>query len=161
MYGLLHRIIGTPHQPHVVQRSVRTSEWPPRLLKAQRRFPCSCKKTIRARSPKSPFTNVRYVPDASTLLSVKQIWQEQAISARFDDYDHLRLTKSGDVCVPFDAESDLPVVNFISFTMLKTRVSAGTLSRIKSMTSQFAIVGSHSTKSISHIAKCLPNKRES
>ena len=60
--------------------------------------------------------NVRYVPDFKyTLISVKQIWREQSIDARFRDLNHLELPPSaGGITIPYDEKSDLPVVRFIS-----------------------------------------------
>ena len=55
-------------------------------------------------------TNVRYVPDFKyTLLSVKQLWREQHIDARFRDLNHLELP-SGGITIPYNVTSDLPTI---------------------------------------------------
>ena len=91
-------------------------------------------------------SNVRYVPDFKyTLLSVKQLWREQNIDARFRDLNHLELP-SGKVTIPFDIKSDLPIVTLSSAAPIFNRAS-------KKTHLHNALVGFHSTKSVSHIAK--------
>ena len=91
-------------------------------------------------------SNVRYVPDFKyTLLSVKQLWREQNIDARFCDLNRLELP-SGNVTIPFDQKSDLPIISLSSAAPIFKR--PGRNSPVHN-----ALVGFHSTKSVSHIAK--------
>ena len=62
------------------------------------------------------FRNVRLVPGFHfTLLSVRQLWREQRIDARFADVNALVVcTPEGDVRIPFSPSSALPVVNLQS-----------------------------------------------
>ena len=97
-------------------------------------------------------SNVRYVPDFKyTLLSVKQLWREQNIDARFGDRNRLELP-SGNVTIPFDKKSELPIIVLSSaasiFNRSGTSNRAGTNAPVHN-----ALVGFHSTKSVSHIAK--------
>ena len=91
-------------------------------------------------------TNVRYVPDFKyTLLSVKQLWREQHIDARFRDLNHLELP-SGGITVPYDGKSDLPIITVSSAVSVFNRAGRNT-------PLHKALIGFHSTKSVSHIAK--------
>ena len=62
------------------------------------------------------FRNVRLVPDFQyTLLSVRQLWHEQRIDARFADVNALVVkSPGGDVHIPFTVSSSLPVINLLS-----------------------------------------------
>jgi hypothetical protein len=91
-------------------------------------------------------SNVRYVPDFKyTLLSVKQLWREQSIDARFGDRNRLELP-SGNITIPYDEKSDLPIIVLSSAAPMFNRAG-------KSAPLHNALVGFHSTKSVSHIAK--------
>ena len=59
------------------------------------------------------FRNVRLVPGFHfTLLSVRQLWREQRIDARFADVNALVVrTPDGDVRIPFSSSSALPVID--------------------------------------------------
>ena len=51
------------------------------------------------------FTNVRCVPSFKyTLLSVRQLWHEQRIDARFRDLDHLELPDAKGT-IPYDPKT--------------------------------------------------------
>ena len=60
--------------------------------------------------------NVRCVPGFRyTLLSVRQMWNEQSISTLFDDINELRLPQaSGGQRFPFDSSRALPTVHMVS-----------------------------------------------
>ena len=62
------------------------------------------------------FRNVRLVPDFKyTLLSVRQLWHEQRIDARFADVNALVVaTDSGELRIPFSPSSSLPTVALTS-----------------------------------------------
>ena len=62
------------------------------------------------------FRNVRLVPGFRyTLLSVRQLWHEQRIDARFADVNALVIsTPGGEVRIPFSPSSALPVVDLSS-----------------------------------------------
>jgi hypothetical protein len=52
-------------------------------------------------------SNVRYVPDFKyTLLSVKQLWREQSIDARFGDRNRLELP-SGNITIPYPLKDSI------------------------------------------------------
>ena len=60
--------------------------------------------------------NVRLVPDFKyTLLSVRQLWREQRIDARFGDTNALVVsTAAGEVSIPFSSSEGLPLVDLVS-----------------------------------------------
>ena len=62
------------------------------------------------------FTNVRVVPSFKyTLLSVKQMWREQGINARFAGDMHLQLPPSANnITIPFGKDHPLCVVELVS-----------------------------------------------
>ena len=62
------------------------------------------------------FTNVRCVPSFKyTLLSVDQIWEEQHITARFQDDRHLQLPASaGGFTIPYTPNRKLFTLSLIS-----------------------------------------------
>ena len=93
----------------------------------------------------SPISNIKY-----TLISVKQIWREQSIDARFRDLNHLELPPSaGGITIPYDEKSDLPVVRFISSAQFYN--NAGIIGKKTSALTSIlhdALIGFHSTKSV-------------
>ena len=93
------------------------------------------------------------MPDFTyTLLSVKQLWREQGRRSVFDDTDHLLLTKLGGEIIPFNPKSNLPVISLISSSQLANASGKGA-TKSSITTSHSALVGFHSTKSVSHNAK--------
>ncbi|MDC0525827.1 hypothetical protein OAO87_02415, partial [bacterium] len=66
------------------------------------------------------FNNVRCVPEFTyTLLSVKQLWREQRIDARFADVEALVLSRaSGGHKLPFVADKQLPTLLMLSAVKL-------------------------------------------
>ena len=66
--------------------------------------------------------NVRLVPGFKyTLLSVRQLWNEQRISSQFDDTNSLVInTVDGVVRIPFAPSAGLPLVHLVSDTTNST-----------------------------------------
>ena len=112
------------------------------------------------------FTNVRCVPEFKyTLLSVKQIWKEQGIDARFADFNHLALPKSsGSLTIPFDKKKELSTLVFVSDPMFKQGKQGGPRAEVlQCATSRkrvsSALVGFHSPKSgATFIGKLSPHQ---
>lgn len=73
-------------------------------------------KDSRGRRRQLLLRNVRFVPGFKyTLLSVRQLWHEQRIDARFADVNALVYTTAGgEVRLPFTSTGSLPVVHFLS-----------------------------------------------
>ena len=112
------------------------------------------------------FSNVRCVPKFKyTLLSVKQLWEEQNIDARFADLNHLQLpTSAGNYTIPYDRTLKLSTLVMVSEGALaaRTRRPSGVFDTVKSLalssvassnkvSEQRALAGFHAIKSTSHI----------
>ena len=106
---------------------------------------CSDGRIVRA-----VFSNVRFVPDFSyTLLSVKQLWREQRVDARFRDLNHLELPKSaGGLALPYDPDVDLPTITLVSASQLHSG-SPELAAKSAHFVHHMSLLGFHSTKSIS------------
>jgi len=97
------------------------------------------------------FTNVRCVPSFKyTLISVRQIWNEQRIDARFRDLDYLELP-NGTATVPYDATAKLYTIVFVSKAMAAAPTSKAPTSACSR--EQSALVGFHSMTSTSHVER--------
>ena len=90
-----------------------------------------------------------------TLLSVKSLWKEQNIDARFRDLDHLEFpASSGGITIPYDSTLTLSTLVLVSDTD-STSSSARPMSTpcTPSNTAQHALLGFHAIKSTAHIAR--------
>ena len=88
------------------------------------------------------FKNVRYVPNFKyTLISVKQIWREQAVDSLFADENALKFSDGS--LVPFDPRFKLPVVTLVSEPAILKAVSAKSAiaKHSTSIAKQFACIG--------------------
>ena len=101
------------------------------------------------------FTNVRCVPSFKyTLLSVDQIWEEQHITARFQDDRHLQLPASaGGFTIPYTPNRKLFTLSLISAVPRRAAQSAGRQPAPPSHGLQQAMVGFHAPASVAHVAK--------
>ena len=102
-------------------------------------------------------SNVRCVPAfAYTLLSVRQLWREQRIGARFEDKDYLKLNVDN-VTVPYDASMSLHTVVAVSGAMLGKSPSPSPSSVSNAAPSPHTVhtslVGFHKIGSTAHVAK--------
>ena len=92
--------------------------------------------------------NVRCVPSFKyTLLSVRQLWKEQQIDARFRDLDHLELPDGNEL--PYDKAANLYTLVFVSSAAMNTKTQSAPQSKI----SQAALLGFHQVKATSHISR--------
>ena len=101
------------------------------------------------------FTNVRCVPRFKyTLLSVKQLWKEQNIDARFRDLDHLEFpASSGGITIPYDSTLTLSTLVLVSDTDTISSSTRSAANSTPSSAAQHALLGFHAIKSTSHIAR--------
>ena len=99
------------------------------------------------------FRNVRYVPDFKyTLLSVRQLWNEQRIDARFRDINALVvMTPSGELHLPYSSAGNLPTLELVSDTTGSAALAAATDARPASASSR--ALGFHRVGSTSHVAR--------
>ena len=98
-------------------------------------------------------TDVRYVPDFKyTLVSVKQIWNDQRIDAQFADKNCLSFPGSVGVTIPFDNQHKLFTVTLVSEPLLLKTLQASRLSRTRTQPVHVCCLGFHNVKSISHVA---------
>ncbi|KOO32538.1 retrotransposon like protein, partial [Chrysochromulina tobinii] len=96
------------------------------------------------------FTNVRCVPDFKfSLLSVKQLWNEQGIDARFCDINALVLPNQSGL-IPYDPARPLSTINAVPCAHV-----AVTAHRAPPPATQTALasLGFHQVGSTSHLAK--------
>ena len=107
------------------------------------------------------FRNVRYVPDFKyTLLSVRQLWNEQRIDARFRDINALVvMTPSGELHLPYSSAGNLPTLELVSDT---TGISGGSSTRSAALaaatdarpaSASSRALGFHRVGSTSHVAR--------
>ena len=107
------------------------------------------------------FRNVRYVPDFQyTLLSVRQLWNEQRIDARFRDINALVvMTPSGELHLPYSSAGNLPTLELVSDT---TGISGGSSTRSAALaaatdarpaSASSRALGFHRVGSTSHVAR--------
>ena len=112
------------------------------------------------------FSNVRCVPGFKfTLLSVRQLWEEQRIDARFRDLNHLQLPNSaGGHVVPYAPGSKLGKISMVSLARLgsagafaSSTAAGGAVgvtaakTNAKGGAAQSALLGFHKPQSTAHI----------
>lgn len=109
-------------------------------------------------------TNVRCVPSFKyTLLSVRQMWAEHRIDARFRDLERLELP-NGKGNIPYDSAKRLYTITFVSNVMAEARLAnsghsdgrvpiLATSPAAKRQCIQRAFVGFHAPTATAHIEK--------
>ena len=94
--------------------------------------------------------NVRCVPSFKyTLLSVRQLWKEQNVDARFRDLDYLELpSSSGGHLIPYDAS-----INLYTLVLVSASSASPPCAQVAQHPKQTAYVGFHQPGSVAHIER--------
>ena len=99
------------------------------------------------------FTNVRCVPDFKfSLLSVKQLWNEQGIDARFCDINALVLPNQSGL-IPYDPARPLSTINAVPCAHVAATADRVPLPAPRTTLEALASLGFHQVGSTSHLAK--------
>ena len=99
------------------------------------------------------FTNVRCVPDFKfSLLSVKQLWNEQGIDARFCDINALVLPNQSGL-IPYDPARPLSTINAVPCAQVAATADRVPPSAPRTTLEALASLGFHQVGSTSHLAK--------
>ena len=99
------------------------------------------------------FTNVRCVPDFKfSLLSVKQLWNEQGIDARFCDINALVLPNQSGL-IPYDPARPLSTINAVPCANVAATAHHVPPTKCPQTLEALASLGFHQVGSTSHLAK--------
>jgi hypothetical protein len=99
------------------------------------------------------FTNVRCVPEFKfSLLSVKQLWNEQGIDARFCDINALVLPNQSGL-IPYDPDRSLSTINAVPCAHVAASANRVPPPAPQTTLEALASLGFHQVGSISHLAK--------